>query len=261
MPDILVENGSGVAKVTLNRPESLNAFAGEMRRRLVEALDRIRGDESVRCLVLTGAGRGFCSGGDVKAMRSLQLEGDVDGFSELLEAGSDIVTRLREMPQMVIAMVNGVAAGAGCNLALACDYRMASTAAKFGQTFVRIGLHPDWGGTWLLPRLVGTSKALEIMMTGRMVEAAEALEIGMVDRVVGPERLEEETMKLASSIAAGPPLPIRELKKAVYAAATNTLDEQLTLEGTTQKRAFLTEDAREGIEAFFEKRPPRFRGR
>ena len=261
MSDILIESSQGVARLTLNRPEALNAFAGEMRQELTDALDRIRADEKTRCVVLTGAGRGFCSGGDVKAMRALQAEGDVEGFSGLLEAGKDIVTRIRELPQPVIAMVNGVAAGAGCNLALACDYRVASTQAKFGQTFVKIGLHPDWGGTWFLPRLVGTSKALEIFMTGRMVEAAEALEIGMVDRVVDPEKLEEETMRLANAIAAGPSLPIGEMKRAVYAAATNTLDQQLALEAAIQRRAFLSADSREGIAALLEKRAAQFRGR
>jgi 2-(1,2-epoxy-1,2-dihydrophenyl)acetyl-CoA isomerase len=261
MSEILIENGQGVARVTLNRPEALNAFAGEMRQELIVALDRIGADENTRCVVLTGAGRGFCSGGDVKAMKSLQLEGDVEGFSKLLEAGKNIVNKIRELPQPVIAMVNGVAAGAGCNLALACDYRVASTEARFGQTFVKIGLHPDWGGTWFLPRLVGTSKALEMAMTGRMVEAAEALEIGMIDRLVDAERLDEETMRLANAIAAGPPLAIREMKKAVYAAATNTLEEQLTLEVSIQKHAFLSADSREGIEAFLEKRAAHFRGR
>lgn len=261
MSDILIESSEGVARLTLNRPDALNAFAGEMRRELTDALDQIRADEKTRCVVLTGAGRGFCSGGDVKAMRALQAAGDVEGFSGLLEAGKDIVTRIRELPQPVIAMVNGVAAGAGCNLALACDYRVASTQAKFGQTFVKIGLHPDWGGTWFLPRLVGTSKALEIFMTGRMVEAAEALEIGMVDRVVDPEKLEEETMRLANAIAAGPSLPIGEMKRAVYAAATNTLDQQLALEAAIQRRAFLSADSREGIAALLEKRAAQFRGR
>lgn len=261
MSDILIESGQGVARLTLNRPEALNAFAGNMRQELVAAFDGIRDDEKTRCVILTGAGRGFCSGGDVKAMSALQAAGDVDGFSSLLEAGKNIVTRIRELPQPVIAMVNGVAAGAGCNLALACDYRIASTRAKFGQTFVKIGLHPDWGGTWFLPRLVGTSKALEIAMTGRMVEAAEALEIGMVDRVVDPESLEEETVRLAHAIASGPPIAIREMKRAVYAAATNTLDEQLALEAAIQRLAFLSADSKEGIEAFLEKRAAHFRGR
>jgi 2-(1,2-epoxy-1,2-dihydrophenyl)acetyl-CoA isomerase len=261
MSDILIESGQGVVRLTLNRPDALNAFAGEMRQELIDALERVRADETTRCVVLTGAGRGFCSGGDVRAMKALQAEGDGEGFSRLLEAGRNIVTRIRELPQPVIAMVNGVAAGAGCNLALACDYRIASTEAKFGETFVRIGLHPDWGGTWFLPRLVGTSKALEIAMTGRMVEAAEALAIGMVDRVVDADRLEEETMRLADAIAAGPPLPIREIKRAVYAASTNTLDEQLSLEAKIQAMAFHSADSREGIEAFLGKRAAHFRGR
>ena len=257
-PLILTAVADRVATITLNRPEKLNAFGGSMREELVAALDAVARDESARVVVITGAGRGFCSGGDVDAMRQMQAARDESAFAALLEAGREVVTRIHAMPKIVIAMINGVAAGAGCNLALACDYRVASTDAKLGQTFVRIGLHPDWGGTWFLPRLVGPSRALEIMASGRMVPAEEALAIGMVDRVVDPDRLREETHSLAAAIASGPSPAIAAIKRAVHKSAGNDLDAQLALEIDHQLAAFASAEATEGIAAFLEKRQPRF---
>ena len=245
-----------VTTITLNRPDKLNAFGGTMREDLLAAL---RGAEG-RVVVITGAGRAFCAGGDVDNMARLQTGGDVETFRKLLEAGREIVVQIAEMPQPVIASVNGVAAGAGCNLALACDYRIASDQARLGETFVRIGIHPDWGGTWTLPRLVGTSRAMEIMMTGRMVDAAEALAIGMVDRVVPGEALAAETETLARAIAGGPPIAVTGIKRALAASRSSALRAQIDLESEHQLRAFASADAAEGMAAFFEKRPPRFRG-
>src|SRR5438128_3632925 len=189
---------NGVTTITLDRPEKLNAFAGTMREDLLAAL---RGAEG-NVVVITGAGRAFCAGGDVELMASLQKANDVDRFRKLLDAGRDVVTQIAAMPKPVIASVNGIAAGAGCNLALACDYRIASDQAKLGETFVRIGLHPDWGGTWLLPRLVGRGRAFELLATGRIIDANEALSIGMVDRVVAAAELMNEVNAFAKSIAA-----------------------------------------------------------
>jgi 2-(1,2-epoxy-1,2-dihydrophenyl)acetyl-CoA isomerase len=258
MTFILSETTNGIATITLNRPDKLNAFTGTMRAELVDALRTAGGDDAVRVVIVTGAGRGFCAGGDVEYMSGLQREGNVTDFRHLLDAGRDVVTTIRSLEKFVIAAVNGVAAGAGCNLALACDYRLASDRAKLGETFVRIGLHPDWGGTWLLPRLVGESRAMELLMTGRMVEAEEAERIGMVDRVVPADSLGAETMKLAQAIADGPPRPLRDIKRAVYLAAGNTLEAQIDLETENQLRAFASADAGEGMRAFFEKRAPRF---
>ena len=221
-----------------------------MREDLLAALKTAEG----RAVVITGAGRAFCAGGDVENMARLQKARDVDAFRNLLDAGRDIVMQIAEMPQPVIASVNGVAAGAGCNLALACDYRIASDEAKLGETFVRIGIHPDWGGTWTLPRLVGTSRALEIMMTGRMVDAAEALAIGMVDRVVPAADLAAETEKLARAIAGGPPIAIAGIKRALAASRTNGLRQQIDLESAHQLRAFASDDAAERMAAFLRKR-------
>jgi enoyl-CoA hydratase/carnithine racemase len=229
-----------------------------MREDLLAALRAADSDVACRVVVITGAGRAFCAGGDVDYMSGLQKDGDVEAFRKLLDAGRDIVTTIAEMPKPVIASVNGVAAGAGCNLALACDYRIASDTAKLGETFVRIGLHPDWGGTWFLPRLVGPSRAMEILMTGRMVDAAEALAIGMVDRVVPSAELTALTSEFARTIAQGPPLSIAGIKRALAVSRANTLRAQIDIESEHQLRAFLSNDAREGMAAFFEKRPPKF---
>lgn len=252
MPFIESSTADAITTITLNRPEKLNAFTGTMREDLLAAL---RGAEG-RVVVITGAGRAFCAGGDVDSMSGLQKRGDVESFRKLLDAGRDVILQIASMAQPVIASINGIAAGAGCNLALACDYRIVSREAKLAQTFVRIGLHPDWGGTWLLPRLVGRSRALEILMTGRMVAASEAMEIGMVDRVV--EDLPAETSTLARTIAGGPPIAIAGIKRALRESERNDLAAQLALEAEHQVECFLSEDAAEGMAAFFEKRTPSF---
>ncbi|HVT45370.1 MAG TPA: enoyl-CoA hydratase-related protein [Thermoanaerobaculia bacterium] len=260
MTHILLETNDRIATITLNRPDKLNALAGTMRQDLLAALRVARDDSSARALVITGSGRGFCSGGDVELMSHLQRENATEPFLELLGAGAEIVTTIREMPKIVIAAVNGVAAGAGCNLALACDYRIASESARFGQTFIRIGLHPDWGGTLFLPRLVGPSRAIELMATGRMIEAAEALAIGMVDQVAPAERFADEVRSFAATIAAAPPIPLGLLKNAVYRSQRNDLREQLQIEAANQLTAFQSADAAVGMAAFFEKRAPKFEG-
>lgn len=248
----------GIATITLNRPDKLNAFAGTMREDLLEALRACERDAEVRVVVITGAGRAFCAGGDVEFMSGLQKNGDVTAFRRLLDAGRDIILQIATMPKPVIAAINGVAAGAGCNLALACDYRIAAESAKLSESFVKIGLHPDWGGTWLLPRLVGRSRALEILMTGRMVDAREALAIGMVDRIAADLAAETET--LARSLASAPPLAIAGIKRALTASEHNGLRTQIELESEHQLRCFTSRDSAEGMSAFFEKRTAVFRG-
>jgi len=245
---IRTSTAGGVTTITLDRPEKLNAFAGTMREDLLAALRGAEGD----VVVITGAGRAFCAGGDVELMASLQEANDVDRFRALLDAGRDVVLHIGAMTKPVIAAVNGVAAGAGCNLALACDYRIASDAAKFSESFVRIGLHPDWGGTWLLPRLVGTSRAFELMATGRMIDANEALRIGLVDRVV--DDLAAETETLARTMASAPPALVADLKRALAASRANDLAAQIDLESEHQLRAFQSDEAKERIAAFLAKR-------
>lgn len=249
-----------ITTITLNRPDKLNAFSGTMREDLLAALRAAADDTAVRVIVITGAGRAFCAGGDVDYMSGLQKEGDVQSFRKLLDAGRDIVTTIAAIAKPVIASVNGVAAGAGCNLALACDYRIASDSAKFSQSFVKIGMHPDWGGTWLLPRLIGPGRALEMLMTGRMADASEALNIGLVDRVVPSAELTDETERLAQAIASGPPIAIAGIKRALRASEKNDLRAQIELESENQLAAFRSKDAAEGMAAFFEKRAAKFTG-
>jgi 2-(1,2-epoxy-1,2-dihydrophenyl)acetyl-CoA isomerase len=244
---IRTSTAGAVTTITLDRPEKLNAFSGTMREDLLAALRDAEGN----VVVITGAGRAFCAGGDVEFMASLQETDDVDRFRALLDAGRDVVVQIAAMAKPVIAAVNGVAAGAGCNLALACDYRIAVPAAKFSESFVRIGLHPDWGGTWLLPRLVGSGRAFEMMATGRMVDAEEALRIGLVDRVA--EDLAAETEELAGTIAAAPPALVADLKRALAASRTNTLSAQIDVESEHQLRAFQSAEARQRIRAFLKR--------
>jgi 2-(1,2-epoxy-1,2-dihydrophenyl)acetyl-CoA isomerase len=242
-----------VATITLNRPDKLNAFTGTMREDLLDALRSCDRDDAIRAVIITGAGRAFCAGGDVEFMSQLQAANDTSTFRTLLDAGRDVVLQIAAMSKPVIASINGVAAGAGCNLALACDYRIASDAAKLSESFVKIALHPDWGGTWLLPRLVGRARALELLMTGRMVDANEALSIGMVDRVVAAEALSTETEKLANAFASTPPTAARGIKRALSLAETNDLHAQLELEAEHQMECFVSEDARARIAAFVKK--------
>ena len=256
MTFILSETRDEITTITLNRPDKLNAFSGTMREDLVAALRSAAG----RVIIITGAGRAFCAGGDIELMSSLQKNRDTEAFRKLLDAGREVVMQIATMPRPVIASVNGVAAGAGCNLALACDYRIASDSAKFAQSFVRIGLHPDWGGTWFLPRAVGRSAAFEMMATGRIVDAEEALHIGLADRVAPAASLGDETQKLARAIASGPPLAIAAIKRSLSVSERNDLETQIDLETKNQLEAFKSNDFAAGMASFFEKRPPTFKG-
>jgi 2-(1,2-epoxy-1,2-dihydrophenyl)acetyl-CoA isomerase len=258
--NVLVDVRDGIGTLTLNRPEKLNAFAGRMRQEIAEAVSAMAADDRVRVIVITGAGRAFCAGADIGYMQELLDTEDWDAAAELVNAGRKAVTAVRETPKPVIASLNGPAAGGGANFALACDLRIASDRASIGQTFNRIGLHPDWGGTYFLPRLVGPSKALELIFTAEMVPADEALRIGLVNRVVPHERLVEETRALAGQLAAKPPVAIARAKRAVYDSGERTLAEVLAVELENQVACFQSEDAKEGLAAFLAKRAPVFRG-
>ena len=257
---VLLRVEDGVAWITLNRPDRLNAFAGDMRDRLHDALEGAATDPGVRVIVVTGAGRGFCTGADVEVMSDLLQRGDDATFETLVQAGLRVIQRLRSIQQPVIAAVNGPAAGAGASLALACDFRIASERGSIGITFNRIGLHPDWGATWTLPRLVGPGRAAELVMTGRMVEAREAERIGLFDRVFAEDWFEDEVRKTAKELAAKPPLALRLAKRTLAASLASDLDSMLAAEGERQMLCFRSADAKEGITAFNEKRKPAFRG-
>jgi 2-(1,2-epoxy-1,2-dihydrophenyl)acetyl-CoA isomerase len=257
---VLLRVEDGVAWITLNRPDRLNAFAGDMRDRLHDALDGAATDPAVQVIVITGAGRGFCTGADVEVMSDLLGRGDDATFERLVHAGMRVVRRLQSIEQPVIAAVNGPAAGAGASLALACDFRMASEKASIGVTFNRIGLHPDWGATYSLPRPVGPGRAAELVMSGRMVEAREAERMGLFERVVAEDWFENELKTLAKDLAAKPPLALRLAKRTLAASLDSNLDAMLAAEREQQMRCFRSADAKEGIAAFNEKRKPVFRG-
>ena len=257
---ILIDQSDGIVKVTLNRPEKLNAFIGHMRRDLAEALEHAGSDRTVRVVVITGAGRAFCAGGDVGFMAELMHRGDSEEFARILGAGRRVITAIRAMTKPVVAAVNGPASGAGCNLALACDLRIASTNASFSQSFLKVGLHPDWGGTYFLPRLVAPNKACEMFFLGDSIDAAEAMRIGILNQVVSPEELEAATQELAERLRAAPPLALAAAKQAVYSSERAELDEMLRYEADAQLRCFASDDGHEGIRAFLEKRDPKFTG-
>jgi 2-(1,2-epoxy-1,2-dihydrophenyl)acetyl-CoA isomerase len=258
---VLVDvDGEGVGTVTLNRPDRLNAFVGDMRDRLADALEALAADDEVRVIVVTGTGRAFCAGADVGYLSELVEEERLEEARSLVEAGRRVAKAVVEAPKPVVAALNGPAAGGGANLALACDLRVASERAAIGQTFNRIGLHPDWGGTYFLPRLVGPAKAAELVFTGEMVDAGEAERIGLVNRVVPHERLEGEVEALATRLAGKPRLPVRLAKEGLRRSLSSTLDEMLDHELEAQTECFRSEDAREGIRAFLEKREPEFGG-
>ena len=250
-----------VATITLNRPERLNALSPAMRTELHEAVVASGQRDDVRVIVITGAGRGFCSGGDVKAMNERNESGAKTDLADIVAPTRDrTVLAMRDSPIPIIAAVNGAAAGAGMNVALACDIRIASSTAKFGQTFARRGLHPDWGGTYFLPRLVGMAKACELIFTGKMIDAAEALHLGIVTEVTEPDELMPAVLKLAAEIAAGPPIAIQLARRAMYKNAETSLREALEFETFAQNICRESDDAKEGIRAFVEKRSPQFKG-
>jgi len=260
-PVLIEEHYGAVAVLRMNRPERLNALNVELGRALVDALRRVGEDSSVRVVLLTGTGRGFCAGGDLAMLRDVRARNAAHELEGLLKAGKEICLAICDMLKPVVAAVNGPAAGGGMNLALACDIRIASEQATFCEAFALVGLYPDFGGTYFLPRLVGPARAAELFWTGETIYAADALRLGIVSRVVPQDRLEEEAKSLAARLAAGPPLAVRAVKQRLVAEDRLALERALDEEIELQKECFLSEDATEGFEAFFAKRKPVFRGR
>ena len=251
----------GVLTLTLNRPDCLNAFNDEMSFELQKALKDAEKDSKVRCIVLTGAGRGFSAGQDLRS-RSVASNGTLPHLGESIRKRySPIINKLRTMEKPVIAMVNGVAAGAGASLAFACDLRIASSSAKFIQAFVKVGLIPDSGACWLLPRLVGFGRAMELALLGDILPAETALQWGLVNQVVADDQLLETTQALAKQVAQGPTQAIGLIKRAMNKAMTVDLDEYLEYEANLQEIAGRTADYKEGVSAFLEKRPAQFSGK
>lgn len=250
----------GVATLTLNRPDRLNAFSDPMLRALADALPRLGADPAVGAIVLTGAGRAFCAGGDVKAMASRPDQ----SFEERLEAlrwKQQVPLLMRTCPKVIIAKVNGTAVGAGLGLAMAADLRIAAASARFGTAFAGIGFSGDFGGSWTLTRLVGTARARELYLLGDMFDSESALRWGVVSRVAEDHMLDAETAALARRFAAGPRVAYGYMKRNLHAAETQPLDAVLELEAMHQIRTALTEDHLEAAAAFTQKRRPAFKGR
>lgn len=260
-PVLLETIRDGVATLVMNRPERLNALNNELSAALNNALARVAEDQSVCVALITGAGRAFCAGGDLALIGKGRATGTTQSLEPLLRSGMQAVLRMRSMSQPVIAAVNGPAAGAGMNIALAADIRIAAEDATFGQNFAKVGLFPDFGGTYFLPQLVGVAKAAELFYTGDMIDAKTALQLGIVNHVVPGAQLEAEVRTLARKIMQGPPLAIQAVKKVLFGSEKKKLAEALEHEVQEQVRCYLSEDCSEGIQAFFEKRPPRFRGK
>lgn len=262
---IIFEKENRVATITLNRPEKLNAMTMTMRWEMLRATQEAARDTEINVLVFTGAGKGFCSGGDVEDMAAQKFDSPLADPSLKVKSPQDlgnmIVMAIRQMPKPVIASVNGVAAGGGCNLALACDIRIGSDKARFGQVFVRRGLHPDWGGTYFMPHLVGTAKACELIFSGDVIDAVEAEKLGLLNKIVHHDKLAEATKEFALKLANGASIPIGLAKRAIYKAMQSDLSSILEYELYAQRLCTESEDYQEGIKSFLEKRPPQFKGK
>ncbi len=259
MSSILINITGGIATLTLNRPEVFNSFNREMALEMQSALDKCASDESVRAIVITGAGKAFCAGQDLKEVTTPEL---MPGFRKILEEHyNPIITRIRNINKPVIAAVNGVAAGAGANIALACDIVVASESAAFIQAFSKIGLVPDSAGTFFLPRLIGFQKASALMMLGDKVGAKEAFEMGMIYKFYPVALFQEEVEKLATTLSQMPTHAIGLTKKLLNQSMNNNLDEQLAMESNLQIEASESHDYNEGVAAFIQKRQPEFKGK
>ena len=256
--DILLVKKKNIAILTLNRPKVLNAFSLEMRQDIGQALQEISEDDDIRAVIITGAGRAFSAGGDMKSWGGSK---DTNIMKTIIEAAHRAVTNLIALEKPVIAMVNGDAIGAGCNLALACDLVIASENARFGEVFVKVGLGPDWGGAYLLPRLVGLAKAKELIFTGKIISAKEACKIGLINRVVSNEDLEMEVMKLAEKLSNMATKAIGMGKTFLHKAWNMDIHEVLKYEAQMQNELMKTADHQNAVKSFLNKRKPVFNGK
>jgi 2-(1,2-epoxy-1,2-dihydrophenyl)acetyl-CoA isomerase len=257
---VLEERRGNVAVIRLNRPDKLNALNIELGRGLVHALLHASQDNSVRAVVLTGAGRGFCAGGDLELIRDLRKRNASDELKVLLETGKEMCLAIATMTKPVIAAVNGPAAGGGMNLALAADMRIASDQASFAESFARVGLYPDFGGTYFLPRIVGPALSAELFYTAETLSAEDALRLGIVNRVFPADKFEEETAKIVDVLAGAPTVALRDVKRTIVGDDRKNLETKLDEEIRLQIHCFQSEDCLEGLNAFFEKRKPNFKG-
>jgi 2-(1,2-epoxy-1,2-dihydrophenyl)acetyl-CoA isomerase len=258
---VSVSRDASITTITLDRPEVMNAFDAAVAADVAEAMRAAGDDTSCRVIVLTGAGRSFCAGADLTHLKDILTTRDRRRAQTLISSGARIVEAIVDAPKPVIASVNGAAAGGGASLALACDVRIASTESSIGVVFNRIGLHPDLGASYFLPRLVGFGRAMELVLSGDMIPANEAHRIGLFNRLVPAEALVSETHAFARKLAVKAPLALSRAKRSMHAAVRGSLEEVLALELEQQLALFESEDAREALLAFIEKRPPVFGGR
>ncbi|HEX2569015.1 MAG TPA: enoyl-CoA hydratase-related protein [Polyangia bacterium] len=261
--ELLIRDDGAVRWISLHRPASKNGLTVALNQRIIAAFEDAAAAESVRCVVLTGEGGNFCSGLDLKSAMSEAEAMQGEGVAEerMNRYFHGLIRAVVRCPKPVIALIDGAAVGFGCDLALACDLRLGTPRARLGEIFVKRGLMPDGGGTFFLPRLVGTAKAFELMMTGDVIEAEEALRLGLVNRLVPVEQAVAETAAFAKRLCEGAPLVQAWIKRAVYGALGGTLEDALALERQGQMQLLRSADFAEGLLAFFEKRPPRFTGR
>lgn len=259
---IILKKDEHVTTITMNRPDKMNALNRTMLFELIAAIDDVNSDKDVRVVILTGAGKVFCSGADVSdGGKSSGLAGTpVQTHRNLRESYQGVSLGLQRLEKPTVAMINGAAVGAGCDFAFACDLRVGSEKAKFRNSFVKVGLIPGGGGTWLYTRLLGLGRGLEFMFTGDFLEAEEALRIGVLNKLVPVDQLESATMELARKIAANPPIAVRLSKMLAYRALEMDLESALELSAACQSIALSSDDHREGVNAFMEKREPRFKG-
>ncbi|WP_026422341.1 enoyl-CoA hydratase/isomerase family protein [Actinokineospora inagensis] len=262
MTEVLtIEDHDGVRTLTMNRPESFNSLTVELKEALITALDSAASDASVRSVVLTGAGKAFCAGQDLKEHVELLRGGDPEPLATVDKHYNRIVTAITTLPKPIIAAVNGMAAGAGASFAYACDLRIVATTTRFLMAFAGVGLSADSGASWTLPRLIGYGRAMEMLLLAKPVDAEEALRIGLVNLVLPAENVLPAAQGLASTMAAGPTTAYAKIKEALLASAGSSLADGLAVEGRTQREAGGSADHREGVEAFVAKRQPEFVGR
>src|SRR3954452_20951012 len=261
MAPILVSREGAILSLTLNRPDKLNAFNPEMHKLLREALEEARDQAAVRAVLLTGSGRGFCAGQDLSERNISADAAPIDLSVSLGSNYNPLVRRLRALPKPIVCAVNGVAAGGGANIALACDIVLAARSASFVQSFSKLGLVPDSGGTYFLPRLVGSARAMGLALLGERLAAEEAEQWGLIWKAVDDAHLMDEASTIADLLAGGPTKGYGLIKKAFHASAGNSLDAQLDLERDLQREAGFSEDYREGVAAFMQKRKPQYKGK